>query len=245
VRYSLDQNPEIGDTTGTVNPVALECCDMPISDVRALGITEAHAYTAIENAREIFEEGDVGAGNGMVCYELKGGIGSCSRIIPYEEQTYTLGCLALANFGSLRDFTWGGDPIGVRLAGDREGKPDKGSVILVLATNASFSDRQLKRICKRAQSGIARTGGFTGNGSGEIAVAFSTAYRIPHFPQPGLLHYSILPETAMDSFFEATVSVVEESILSAMEHSKTRPARLGGIIPCYQDALKKLDGGVA
>ena len=240
VRYSLDRNPEIGDTTGTVNPVALECCDMPISDIRALGITEAHAHAALEAADDVFEEGDVGAGNGMVCYDLKGGIGSCSRIIHFHEQQFTIGCLALANFGFLRDLTWDGDPVGVRLAKNREEKPDKGSVILVLATDAPLSDRQLTRICRRAQSGIARTGGFTGHGSGEIALAFTNAYRIPHFPEPGLLHFSILPETAMDAFFEATVSAVEESISSAMEHSQTRPARLGGTILSFQDARRSL-----
>ncbi|MDR1600614.1 MAG: P1 family peptidase [Oscillospiraceae bacterium] len=295
VQYMLDTTPEIGETTGTVNPVVLECNDSPISDLRAMAVTPGDVLRAIrlaEAAGDTFAEGAVGAGSGMTCYGLKGGIGSASRVVEVCGAVYTLGCLALTNFGSLCDLVVAGRAVGgamnaalERIGGavihpfgsaeprddcgqpldgegkrdergqppddegkrdergqppEDEGKRDKGSVIIVAATDAPLTDRQLTRVAKRAQSGIARTGAYTGNGSGEIAVAFSTANRVAHdAAKPGVI--KVLPEQAMDSFFPAMVSAVEESILSSMEHAPTTPARRGGYIMGIGDAFKAIN----
>ncbi|MDR1261924.1 MAG: P1 family peptidase [Oscillospiraceae bacterium] len=275
-RYMLDITPEIGETTGTVNPIVLECNDSPISDLRAMAVAPEDVTRAIklaQSAGDAFAEGAVGAGSGMTCYGLKGGIGSASRIVEAGGTGYTLGCLAMTNFGSLCDLTLAGCAVGAEInaalendrtvvihpfgdaeprdecgdsddsgySSDSDGKTqDRGSVIIVAATDAPLSDRQLTRLAKRAQSGIARTGGYTGNGSGEIAVAFSTANRVPHDPpaEPRVIQTS--PESIMDTFFAAMVSAVEESILSSMEHAGTTPARRGGVIMGLNDALSKV-----
>ncbi|MDR2656233.1 MAG: P1 family peptidase [Oscillospiraceae bacterium] len=278
-RYMLDITPEIGETTGTVNPIVLECNDSPISDLRAMAVTAEDVTRAIklaESAGDVFAEGAVGAGSGMTCYGLKGGIGSASRIVQVGGAGYTLGCLAMTNFGSLCDLTLAGCAVGEAItaalendraavlhpfggaeprdecgdsgdsayssdSGGLSGKTqDRGSVIIVAATDAPLSDRQLTRLAKRAQSGIARTGGYTGNGSGEIAVAFSTANRAPHDPPAEPRVIQALPESIMDTFFAAMVSAVEESILSSMEHAGTTPARRGGVIMSLNDALRKV-----
>ncbi|MDR1569313.1 MAG: P1 family peptidase [Oscillospiraceae bacterium] len=266
-RVMAEATPEIGETAGTVNPLVFECSDSALSCIRAFAVTEEHVRRALENARaeasssdgEFEREGDregdragdriegsTGAGSGMTCYGLKGGFGSASRVIPLGESRYTLGCLALTNFGSLCELTVAGRNIGAALSQIipkpiAPPPPQSGSVIIILATDAPLSDRQLTRICRRAQSGIARTGSYAGNGSGEIALAFSTANRVPHDAPPCPRDMRLLPESAMNDFFAATVSAVEESILSSLEHGETTLARHGGIVYGLCDALKLID----
>lgn len=266
VDYMVRITPEIGETTGTVNPVVFECNDSQISDLRALAVTEEHVLRTIEEAAAADAcgdaeplEGAVGAGSGMVCYGLKGGFGSASRVVTLVGMSYTLGCLAMTNFGSLSDLNVAGHAIGDELARvvpkpgaapeRREAarpseRPDeRGSVIIILATDAPLDSRQLGRIARRAQSGIARTGGFTDNGSGEIACAFSTVNRIAHDAPPVPRAVELLPESALNSFFAAAVSAVEESILSSLEHGQTTPARHGGCIYGFSDAMEMLTKG--
>ncbi|MDR0396934.1 MAG: P1 family peptidase [Oscillospiraceae bacterium] len=244
-RYMLDITPEIGETAGTVNPVVLECNDSLISDLRAMAVTADDVRRAIllaENAGETFEEGAVGAGSGMVCYGLKGGIGSASRMVEAAGGRYTLGCLAMTNFGSMGDLVVAGRALGGAMRGALEngGGLDKGSVIIVVATDAPLSGRQLARVARRAQSGIARTGGYTGHGSGEIALAFSTSDRIPHdSTEPRAVR--IMPEAGLDPFFAAMVCAVEESILSSMEHADAAPARRGGYIMGIGGAFRAIN----
>ena len=217
VRYMLEQNPAIGRTTGTVNPVVFECNDGALSDIRALAVTEEDVSLAMSNASDVFEEGAVGAGTGMTCYGLKGGIGSASRLVSVYGKEYTVGAMLLTNFGAFRDLRVAGKAIGELQAGIEEQK-DKGSCIIVIATDAPVSDRQLKRVAKRAQSGLARTGGISGNGSGEIALAFTTAYRIPHEKTDSPLHVCQFHDDDMDEIFRASIECVEESVLSSMMH---------------------------
>jgi D-aminopeptidase len=258
-RFMLSITPEIGDTTGTVNPVVFECNDAPVNNLRALGITEEHALQAIEKARDDILDlpllGSVGAGSGMVVYGLKGGIGSSSAIVEVGGLQYTLGCLVLTNFGAMKNLVVRGDPIGKRLCPAipnpintgrvecDEDKADKGSVIVIYATDAPMSSRQLTRICKRAQSGIARTGSYTGNSSGEIAFAFTTVNMIPHENTNELSVNTIteLQESKLDLFFEAAVSTCEEAILSSLENNETVKARRGGLIYSYHDAIKYIN----
>ncbi len=223
VRRMLAENPDIGVTTGTVNPVVMECNDGHLSDIRGLHIAEEHAFAALDAADADFEEGAVGAGTGMCCYGLKGGIGSASRLVTLDGKTYVLGALVLSNFGALGDLMIAGEPIGreIRAKQAAEQQPDRGSIIAVLATDLPLSHRQLSRIARRAQNGIARTGTITGNGSGEIVLAFSTANRVPHDPESPTLAVEILHEDYMDHAFRAAVEAVEESIVSSLLHAKT------------------------
>jgi D-aminopeptidase len=242
VKYMLDNNKDIGNTTGTVNPVVMECNDGTISDIRAMAVKEEHVHEAIDVAGYDFAEGAVGAGTGMCCYDLKGGIGSASRQIVVDGQTFTIGALVLSNFGYLRDLEIYGCRIGAKLdAFDRTVKEiEKGSIIVVLATDLPLDHRQLTRICKRAGVGITRTGAFVGNGSGEIALAFSTANRIAHYSEKSLSTHTCISENKMDQLFRATVSIVEESVLSTLVHAGTVTDRHGKVRKSLYDRVQNM-----
>ena len=120
VRYMLARNDQIGRAESTVNPVILECNDGYLNDIRGLHVTEDHVFAALDAADTAFALGAVGAGRGMSCYHLKGGIGSASRVFEIGGQTYTLGALAMTNFGSLIDLTIAGERIGKKLAAEPE-----------------------------------------------------------------------------------------------------------------------------
>lgn len=240
VRYKLERNEDIGDTTGTVNPIICECNDGVINDIRGLHIKQEHIYEAIENCDIEFTEGNVGAGTGMVCYGLKGGIGSSSRIIELGNMEYTVGVLVLSNFGSLEDFVLNGDPLGKRLFDKlQESKviEDKGSIILILATDIPLSSRQLKRIIKRVYPGISRTGSYTGNGSGELVIGFSTANRINHYEDEDIINIKIMNEDKINKVFKATVEATEEAIINSLVCSSSTVARNGKLINSLKDFL--------
>lgn len=219
VRYMLADNPDIGVTTGTVNALVMECNDGYLNDIRGMHVTGADVVSAIEGADEDFEEGAVGAGRGMSCYGLKGGIGSSSRVLDIDGRPYTVGALLLTNFGSLGDLVVGGERLGERLVAHPEG-PDQGSVIAVLATDIPMSVAQMERAARRAQTGLARTGTICGNGSGEIALMFSTANRVAHYPDKMVTVAELLHEDAIDGVFRAVVESVEESVVSSLLHAE-------------------------
>ena len=220
-KYMLDKNEDIGVSTGTVNPVVCECNDGKINQIRSLAVSEEHFLEALQNASESFKQGDVGAGTGMICYGLKGGIGSASRKILIDGKKYNLGVLVLSNFGSMDDLVYYGKPVGriISPVPANQNSIDKGSIIVILATDLPLDSMQLNRVLKRTQSGIARTGGYTGNGSGEIAVGFTTSNRVSHYPKSALIERKILHEDYMDILFLATVQATEEAILNSLIHS--------------------------
>ena len=216
VEYMLEQNPEIGRKLPTVNPVVCECNDGYLSDIRGLHVKREHVFSALASASREFEEGAVGAGAGMSCFQLKGGVGTASRILPLGEG-YVLGALALTNFGSLRDLTVAGIPAGKLIASEQEREiREMGSVILVLATDLPLSTRQLKRVAKRASVGLARTGAYMGNGSGELSIAFTTANRVPQSSKCDFLPMTVLHEDKIDTVFRAAAESVEEAVLNSM-----------------------------
>ncbi len=223
VKYMLEQNEEIGVTTGTVNCVVTECNDGELNDIRGQHVKAEHVTAALNQASKIFEEGAVGAGTGMICMGLKGGIGSASRVIELDEQSYTIGALTLTNFGFAGNLRIDGrhidtcTPANNTSAGDVE----KGSVIILIGTDIPLNERQLKRMAKRATIALARTGSFCGNGSGDISIAFSTANRVPHQSGNAILQTKMLHDDRMDIVFEATAEAVEEAILSSLAHAKT------------------------
>ena len=202
VEYMLERNDDIGLDAGTVNSLVMECNDARLSDIRGLHITKEHARAALDAAADTFAEGDVGAGAGMVCYSLKGGIGSASRLCRLYGETYTVGALVMTNFGTLRDLKVAGDSVGERLF-------------------------WLERVAKRAQSGIARTGGISGNGSGEIALAFTTGNKLAHYSSDRLESIRLVYEEDIDEVFRAAIESVDEAIISSMLHAKAVTGRAG------------------
>jgi len=243
IQYMLEQNEEIGRTTGTVNPVVCECNDMILNDIRENYIKEDHVLEAIRFSNVSFEEGAVGAGTGMVCFGLKGGIGSSSRLIETSQGKYTIGVLVLSNFGQMDHFRLNGYPVGEvlrKMVPSPKFIEDKGSIIIVVATDLPLTERQLKRIIKRASVGLARTGSFYGNGSGDIVIGFSTANKIPHFPTGEIRSLSAIHETDIDRAFIAVADATEEAILNSMVTAKTTIGRNGHTIYSLKDYLEHL-----
>jgi len=240
VRYMLEQNPEIGLTTGTVNPLVCECNDGRLNDIRGLHVKEHHVFEAIGNAAEDFEEGAVGAGTGMCCSGFKGGIGSASRVVKLDETEYTVGALVMSNFGGMRDLVVAGRNVGAEIATAIEEAADKGSIIMILATDIPLNERQLRRLCRRSGVGLARTGSFMGNGSGDIAIAFSTANRVPHYADKAVLETKMLHDDSIDLVFRAAAESVEEAIVSSMYHAPTFTGRAGAVKPGLKEELEKL-----
>jgi D-aminopeptidase len=217
VRHALAANPEIGRTTGNVNPVVAECSDARLNDIRALIVRPEHVLEAISAARPgPVTEGSVGAGTGMICYGWKGGIGTASRTTGRGAGSHVVGALVLANFGQPGDLRIDGVPVGESL---RPVDSDAGgSCVVVLATTAPADSRQLGRLSRRVQNGLAWTGTFGEHGSGEYVIAFSTARLIPHAPGAGRLAAALLPEDGpmMDLLFRAVAESVEEAVVNAL-----------------------------
>lgn len=233
--YMLPDHPEIGTTTGTINPVVMECNDSYLNDIRGRHVKEEHVLSALENASEVFEEGAVGAGRGMKCYGWKGGIGSASRIVEIGGNDYTVGALLLTNFGKKKDLTVCGVHVGEAGIVEKDGtdtadERDTGSCIMLIATDMPLTSRQLKRCARRAQSGLARTGAQISGGSGEIVFAFSTANRFPHNPETPLCDYKFIHDDSLDEMFRAVAECVEEACISSLYHAETVKGRDGHVL---------------
>lgn len=228
VKYMLKQNEDIGTTTGTVNPVVCECNDGGLNHIRELFVKEEHVLAALEGASEDFEEGAVGAGTGMMCYGLKGGIGTASRIVELDGKEYTVGILVMSNFGSTDRLIVDGDKVGERIK-EKWASEDKGSIIIILATDIPVNERQLKRLCKRVPAGLARTGSYYGNGSGDIVYAFTTANKVRHYEEKAIVETKTLHEDKINSLFIAVTECTEEAVLSSLLHAETTTGREGKV----------------
>ncbi|CEK30742.1 peptidase S58 DmpA [[Clostridium] sordellii] len=225
IKYMLSENEDIGKTTSTVNPMVLECNDGFLNDIRGLHVKESHIIEAIKKASNDFEEGSVGAGTGMSCYQLKGGIGSSSRAIILDNKEYIVGSLVLSNCGLEKDLILDGRKIGKDITSKKDLELEKGSIIIVIATDIPLSERQLKRIAKRASISLGRTGSHLGNGSGDIVVAFSTANKVSHYEEKDINLMKFINENKIDLIFRASIESIEESIISSMIHSKETVGR--------------------
>ena len=237
VKYMLDKNPDICETTGSVNPVVCECNDSGLNDIRGLHVTEENALAALADCRADFAEGAVGAGRGMRCHGLKGGIGSASRVVELDGKQYTIGALVLSNHAVFDDLVVAGTPIQSLLEAHIPPHEDKGSIITVLATDIPLSERQLRRLCHRALVGLSRTGSFCGNGSGEIVIAFTTANRVPHYSEKAILPMGMLHDDAINPLFRAVAECVEESVLSSLLHAETVTGHHGRTVRCLSNLL--------
>lgn len=230
LQYMLDGHEEIGDTTGTINIVVGECNDSHLNSIRHCAVTPQDAIEAIRRAsEEPVEEGAVGAGKGMVAFGYKGGIGSSSRVVQADEAcSYTVGVLVLSNFGRKED---------LRIELLKSGspalqEPADGSIIIVLATDAPVSDRQLLRLAKRTGIGLGRTGSHFGHGSGDIVIAFSTAHKVPHQTAGWTETRIQLREDhpLMNELFAASAEATEEAIYNSLSQAVTTTGRKGNTI---------------
>ncbi len=226
--YCLGQSPEVGVTTGTINPVVCECNDGYLNEIRGRHITRQHALEALANCTSQVDQGSVGAGRGMSCFGWKGGVGSSSRLISVGDATYTLGALVLSNFGDAGWLRLDGTPLGdLAASADPERSEDKGSVIIVLATDMPCSSRQLQRLAKRSVVGLARTGSYIGQGSGDIALAFSNAQTKPHRAEDAVPTFQEVHEDHLEQGFQAVALAVEEAVWNSLTYAETVVGRSG------------------
>ena len=225
VDYMIQKCQSEGLEIKSFNPVICECNDSFLNDIILRKVDSKMVYEAIYNANQNFEEGAVGGGRGMSCHQLKGGIGSASRLMHIDNQTFTLGVLVQANHGRLEDLTIDSLKIGEAItnayASPIAPEPDKGSIIVIMATDLPLSDRQLKRILKRSTVGISRVGGHIGHGSGEIAIGFTTQNRISTNINDSIITQTQLNEQLMDIPFRAMIEATEEAIVHALLYSES------------------------
>ncbi len=221
-------------------PVVAETYDGSLNDINGFHVRPEHVYEALENASSgPVDEGNVGGGTGMRCLGFKCGIGTSSRIVEVGGETYTVGVLVQANFGGRRQLTIAGVPVGREIMQEDEAgrdepagadaediETDRGSIIIVVATDAPLLSHQLKRIARRAALGVARTGGTAGNGSGDIFVAFSTANPGAASARP-VAELTMLSNARISPVFDATVEATEEAIINALIAAETMVGRDG------------------
>ncbi len=209
-------------------PVVAETYDGYLNDINGFHVKEKHAFESLSSARSgAVQEGNVGGGTGMICYGFKGGIGTASRKVGEQAGGYTVGVLVQANFGSRHQLRIAGAPVGQEITDNQPvGRVtdtfsgDVGSIIIVVATDAPLLAHQLKRIARRAALGLARTGSASGNGSGDIFIAFSTA-NPDAAKAEGLAQLTMLPNDRISPLFEATAQATEEAIINALIAAET------------------------
>jgi D-aminopeptidase len=240
IRHCLAANPECGRTLPTVNPLVFECNDGYLNDIRRMAVSEADYLDAWARASVDVAQGAVGAGRGMSSFGLKGGVGSASRRVAIGDGAFTVGALVLSNYGRPEQLTVAGDAWGPRLAAPRDARdagPEKGSIIMLLATDAPLDARQLRRLALRAGAGLARTGSVFGHGSGDIALAFSTAYTLPQRADAPMPAVALLHDALLDPLFQAVADSTEQAILHALWRAETITGRDGHVRRALCDVL--------
>lgn len=239
VEYMIDICKKDNYKLESVNPVVGECNDHVLNDIQNRIIGYDNVIEAIDSAATVdFEEGSVGAGTGTICYGLKGGIGSASRVFKLDDKEYTLGILVQSNYGKTDDLILNGKPVGDKIAGEfPKSGCDKGSIIVVMACDVPLTARQLKRVIKRCAVGIARLGSYIGHGSGEVFIGFSTANVIPHNAEIGIQTLSCLNENKIDILFRAAGEATEEAILNSMICAEKTTGYSGKVVHSLKDYI--------
>jgi len=202
-------------------PVVAETWDGYLNDTNGFHVKPEHAIHAIGSAHGgPVEEGSVGGGTGMVCNEFKGGIGTASRVLRTKDGGYTVGVLVQCNYGRRDQLRIAGVPVGKEIPDHTVYESDTGSIIVVVATDAPLIPTQLKRVARRVSLGLARNGSYSGDGSGDIFIAFSTANSGEHAAE-GPHSIIMLPNDSLDPIFLATVQATEEAVVNAMVAADT------------------------
>ncbi len=235
----ISANPQCGRSLPTVNPLVFECNDGYLNDIQQMAVTGAHYLQARDSASADFAQGSVGAGRGMSCFGLKGGIGSASRRVRLGNGArYTVGALVLANFGQPQQLVLAGQPLGRQWQSSAPSQDaEKGSIILLVATDAPLDARQLRRLALRAGAGLARTGSVFGHGSGDIALAFSSAYTVPQESTRPMPVLAMLHDGLLDPLFQATADSTEQSIVHALWQATAVTGRNGHHRPSLTERL--------
>jgi len=203
-------------------PLVAETWDGYLNDINGFHVKPEDADQAMADAHGgAIAEGNVGGGTGMICFEWKGGTGTASRKLPEKAGGYTVGVLVQCNFGVHHLLRIAGAPVGYELAGKKVWDSDTGSIIVVVATDAPLLPSQMKRIAKRVTLGLGRLGSISGDGSGDIFIAFSTANPGVGLEQNKPAPVQMLPNAQMDALFEATVQATEEAVVNALVAAKT------------------------
>ncbi len=221
IAWRVKQGPPDEDSYWWSLAVVAETWDGYLNDVNGFHVKPEHVFHALDSAHSgPVEEGNVGGGTGMVCNEFKGGIGTASRVLNTKQGRYTVGVLVQCNYGRRDQLRIAGVPVGREIQEQRTRKDDVGSIIVVVATDAPLIPTQLKRLAKRVSLGLGRNGSYSGDGSGDIFIAFSTANPGAAVSQ-GLPHLTMLPNGQLDPLFLATVQATEEAIINAMVAAET------------------------
>lgn len=221
-------------------PVVAETWDGDLSDANGFPVKAEHVFGALDAARGgPLVEGNVGGGTAMTCHEFKCGTGTSSRVVEIAGQRYTVGVLVQANYGVRSELRIAGVPVGKFMPVARQESPDQGSIIIVIATDAPLMPQQLKRLARRASLGLARNGSYSGDGSGDLFLAFSTANSAAN--EVKSFEMRALANGELNPLFLATVQSVEESIVNAMVAADTMTGRKGRTAPAIDTAeLKKI-----
>src|SRR6202162_1065500 len=208
-------------------PVVAETWDGWLNDINGFHVKPEHAFHAIDTAKSgPVEEGNVGGGTGMICNEFKGGIGTASRNIESKAGSFTVGVLVQCNYGSRPNLRIAGVPVGKEIPEDPAyastsfADADRGSIIVVVATDAPLVAHQLKRLARRVSLGLGRDGSISGNGSGDIFIAFSTA-NSGAAAAAHVVDLKMLPNDLIEPVFAATVQATEEAVINAMVAAET------------------------
>ena len=198
-------------------PISGQTYDGYINDINGLHVTAEHVCQAIDAARDgPLEEGSIGGGTGMICYEFKGGSGTASRAVTHDGRPYTVGAFVQSNFGLRHELVVAGVPVGRHLRQDTLPYSGGSSIIAVIATDAPLLPHQLKRLARRVALGVARTGTVSHNGSGDIFLAFTTANEAAIAATDGLPAASFVPEDQIDPLFTAVIQAIDEAILNSL-----------------------------
>jgi L-aminopeptidase/D-esterase-like protein len=202
-------------------PVVAETWDGYLNDINGFHVKPEDAFQALDTAHTgPVEEGNVGGGTGMICNEFKGGIGTSSRVLDQKAGSYTVGVLVQCNYGRRDQLRIAGVPVGKEIPEHPAYGEDVGSIIIVIATDAPLIPTQLKRLARKASLGLGRDGSYSGDGSGDIFISFSTAN--PGAASPtGVRKINMLPNDSLDPLFLATVQATEEAIVNAMVAAET------------------------
>lgn len=227
ISWLVRNHPAIGVTDDVPVPVVAECDDSTLNDIQGRHVGEKEVFAALDGASDgAVPEGNVGGGTGMICYELKGGTGTASRVAG----PYTVGVLVQANHGLRSELNVLGRNVGPKLHGAIPERRSFGSIIMVVATDAPLSQSQLSRLARHAAIGLARTGSIAHHGSGDLVLAFSTANAIErgnNEPQT----FVAWPDQKLDPLYQATVEASEESIYNALLAATTMTGRDDTTVP--------------
>jgi L-aminopeptidase/D-esterase-like protein len=202
-------------------PVVAETWDGYLNDINGFHVRPEHVFAALDGAHGgPVEEGNVGGGTGMICNEFKGGTGTSSRVLDAKQGGYTVGVLVQCNYGERSQLRIAGVPVGREISEGTFRWSDTGSIIVVVATDAPLIPTQLKRVARKVSLGLGRDGSYSGDGSGDIFIAFSTA-NTGAAGAKGLHQLTMMSNPDLDPIFLATVQATEEAVINAMVAAKT------------------------